>query len=178
MKKNTLNAIMYGVIIVLVIAITVTGIKLATRPKIVVEEESSSVIHAEEQITFFEENTEELSAADIVARAKIVDDNINVRTGPGTDYDRLGSAYYGNTFEYVSQSHDGWTKIKYDNKTAYVFSEYVELIPMVLNVEGEYTEYLGAGAPSAEEMIVWSDKAPEGEGETTGDTDTAAANNG
>lgn len=165
MKKSTLNAIMYGVIIVLVIAVVVTGVKLSTRPKIVVQEESSSIVSAKEEITFFEENTEEVSLADIVARAKIIDDNINVRTGPGTDYDRLGSAYYGNTFEYVSQSHDGWTKIKYDNKVAYVFTEYVELIPMVINVEGEYTEYLGAGAPSVEEMTVWSDEAEETEGD-------------
>ena len=168
MKKSTLNAIMYGVIIVLVIAIVVTGMKLATRPKIVVQEESSSIVREEPSITFYEENTEDVNASDIVARAKIIDDNINVRTGAGTDYDRLGSAYYGNTFEYVSQSHDGWTKIIYDGKTAYVFSEYVELIPMVLNVEGEYTEYLGAGAPDPEEMIVWSDETPEGEGEGTG----------
>ena len=175
MKKSTLNAIMYGVIIVLVIAIVVTGIKLSTRPKIIVEEESSSVVSVKEEITFFEENSEEVSLADIVARAKILDDNINVRTGPGTDFDRLGSAYYGNTFEYISQSHDGWTKIKYDNKVAYVFSEYVELIPMVMNVEGEYTEYLGAGAPSVDEMTVWEDEtaAPAPEGDAQGTTDAA-----
>ena len=161
MKKSTLNAIMYGVIIVLVIAIGVTGVKLATRPQIVPVEEPSSVETVEEQITFFEENSEAVEQSDIVARAKIIDDNINVRTGPGTDYDRLGSAYYGNTFDYISQSHDGWTKIKYDDKIAYVFSEYVELIPMVMNVEGEYVEYLGAGAPDVKEMVVWSDEGTD-----------------
>ncbi|MCR4814335.1 MAG: SH3 domain-containing protein [Lachnospiraceae bacterium] len=178
MKKSTLNAIMYGVIIVLVIAIVVTGVKLSTRPKIIVqEEESSSVVSKKEEITFFEENSEEVSLADVVARAKIIDDNINVRTGPGTDFDRLGSAYYGNTFEYISQSHDGWTKIKYDNKVAYVFSEYVELIPMVMNVEGEYTEYLGAGALGVDEMTVWEDEngaSPEGEAGQEGTAPAAA----
>lgn len=165
MKKRTLNAIMLGVIIVLVIAIGVVTIKLATRPKEILTEEPSSV-PAEQGISFYEESSEEVNISDLITRAKITDDNINVRTGPGTDYDRLGSAYYGNMFDYVSQSHDGWTKIIYDGKTAYVYTQYVELVSVVMNVEGEYTEYMGLDAPTAEDMIVWSDDAPEGEGET------------
>ena len=128
-------------------------------------------------IPFFEENSEEVSLADIVARAKILDDNINVRTGPGTDFDRLGSAYYGNMFDYVSQSHDGWTKIIYDGKTAYVYTQYVELVSVVMNVEGEYTEYMGLDAPTAEELIVWSDEGTEPEGEGEGETNETPAEN-
>ena len=43
MKKRTLNAIMLGVIIVLVIGIGVVTIKLVTRPKEIIKEEPSSV---------------------------------------------------------------------------------------------------------------------------------------
>ena len=52
---------------------------------------------------------------------------------------------------------------------------------MVMNVEGEYTEYLGAGAPSVDEMTVWEDEtgttAPEGDEQGTAApaTETPAA---
>lgn len=176
MKKRTLNAIMLGVIIVLVIGIGVVTIKLVTRPKEIIKEEPSSV-SIEQGISFYEESSEEVNLSDLITRAKIMDDNINVRTGPGTDYDRLGSAYYGNMFDYVSQSHDGWTKIIYDGKTAYVYTQYVELVSVVMNVEGEYTEYMGLDAPTAEELIVWSDEGTEPEGEGEGETNETPAEN-
>ncbi len=176
MKKRTLNAIMLGVIIVLVIGIGVVTIKLVTRPKEIIKEEPSSV-SIEQGISFYEESSEEVNLSDLITRAKITDDNINVRTGPGTDYDRLGSAYYGNMFDYVSQSHDGWTKIIYDGKTAYVYTQYVELVSVVMNVEGEYTEYMGLDAPTAEELIVWSDEGTEPEGEGEGETNETPAEN-
>ena len=161
MKKSTLTAIMYGVIIVLVIGIIASVILINNKPKTVYEEESPS-ISVENNIGFYEESTEEIDLSTVIVRVRVIDDNINVRLGPGTEQKRLGSAYYGNTFEYISQSHDGWTKIIYDGKEAYIFTEYVELVPMVEDVEGGYTEYLGADAPSQEEMAVWSD---EGTGE-------------
>ena len=176
MKKRTLNAIMLGVIIVLVIGIGVVTSKLVTRPKEIIKEEPSSV-PIEQGISFYEESSEEVNLSDLITRAKITDDNINVRTGPGTDYDRLGSAYYGNMFDYVSQSHDGWTKIIYDGKTAYVYTQYVELVSVVMNVEGEYTEYMGLDAPTAEELIVWSDEGTEPEGEDEGETNETPAEN-
>ena len=176
MKKRTLNAIMLGVIIVLVIGIGVVTIKLVTRPKEIIKEEPSSV-SIEQGISFYEESSEEVNLSDLITRAKITDDSINVRTGPGTDYDRLGSAYYGNMFDYVSQSHDGWTKIIYDGKTAYVYTQYVELVSVVMNVEGEYTEYMGLDAPTAEELIVWSDEGTEPEGEGEGETNETPAEN-
>lgn len=155
---------MYGVIIALSIGVVVTAVMVSKKPKITVEEESPS-ISVENQITFYEESTEEIDLSEIVVRARVIDDNVNVRTGPGTEAKRLGSAYYGNTFDYISQSSDGWTKIVYDGNDAYIYSEYVELVPMVLDVEGNYTEYLGADAPTQEEMAVWTGAVTEGDEE-------------
>ena len=158
MKKSTQTAIMYGVIIVLFIAIGVVTVKLATRKIIPQEEESSSSeIQSSISTGFYQESSEETDKSDIIVRVRITDDNVNVRVQPNTDAERLGSAYYGNTFDYVSQSHDGWTRITYDGQVAYVYSDFVELVPMVLTVDGDFTEYLGADAPSMEEMIVWED---------------------
>ena len=49
--------------------------------------------------------------------------SLNIRSGPGTSYDVVGSlkkAASVNTYE----STDGWYKIKYDGKTAYISAKY------------------------------------------------------
>ncbi len=141
MKKSTLNAIMQGVIIVLVIAIVFVIVKIKLRPdEVPVTEVVSEEIS--EQQSVVEEVSEPEPEIVVVERVRIVNDNINVRSGPGTDYERLGSAYTGYDFEFVEQLEEGWTKIVYDDRDAYVYSEYVEIIPMVLDEEGNYTEYV------------------------------------
>lgn len=140
MKKSTLNAIMQGVIIVLVIAIVfvIIQIKLKPEQEVIAEipsEELSEI--ASEEIEVSEPEPELV----IEQRVRMISDNINVRSGPGTDFDRLGSAYIGYDFEYVEQLEE-WTKIVYDGQMAYVYSEYVEIIPMVLQEDGSYTEYV------------------------------------
>ena len=42
----------------------------------------------------------------------------------------------------MAKDNDEWIKIEYDGKPAYVFAEYVEIIPMFLNDMGEYEEYV------------------------------------
>lgn len=161
MKKSTLNAIMQGVIIVLVIAIVFVSIKLVARPDEVPVTEVES-----ESISEVASVTEEVSEAEpepvIEQRVRMTSDNINVRSGPGTDYERLGSAYIGYDFEFVEQL-DEWTKIVYDGKMAYVYSEYVEVIPMVLQEDGSYAEYvdLEESAESSEEEIEDASEAEE-----------------
>ena len=141
MKKSTLNAIMQGVIIVLVIAIVFVIVKIKLRPD---EVPATEVVSEEisEQESVVEEVSEPEPEIVVVERVRIVNDNINVRSGPGTDYERLGSAYTGYDFEFVEQLEEGWTKIIYDDREAYVYSEYVEIIPMFLDEEGNYTEYV------------------------------------
>lgn len=141
MKKSTLNAIMQGVIIVLVIAIVFVIIKIQLRPDEVPVTELVSEENSEPE-SVIEEISEPEPEVVVEQRVRIVNDNINVRSGPGTDYERLGSAYTGYDFEFVEQLEEGWTKIVYDDQMAYVYSEYVEIIPMVLDEEGNYTEYV------------------------------------
>ncbi len=143
MKKRTLNAIMQGVMIVLVIAIITVSIKLILRPD--VEETQADEMNPSEDVIVTEEIPEVVSEEEPVkqetyTRVRILKDNINVRSGPGTDYDRLGSAYSGYDFEFVENVDEEWTKIIYDGKEAYIYSEYVELVEMYLNVDGKYVE--------------------------------------
>ena len=162
MKKSTLNAIMQGVIIVLVIAIVFVTIKLIIRPEEVPVAELPS-----EEVSEVESVVEEISEPEpevvIEERVRIVNDNINVRSGPGTDYERLGSAYTGYDFEFVEQLDEGWTKIVYDGQMAYVYSEYVEIIPMVLEEDGSYSEYVDLENESAPDGTETSEETTDDE---------------
>ncbi len=162
MKKSTLNAIMQGVIIVLVIAIVFVTIKLIIRP-----EEVPVVELPSEEVSEVESVVEEISEPEpevvIEERVRIVNDNINVRSGPGTDYERLGSAYTGYDFEFVEQLDEGWTKIVYDGQMAYVYSEYVEIIPMVLEEDGSYSEYVDLENESAPDGTETSEETTDDE---------------
>ena len=168
MKKSTLNAIMQGVIIVLVIAIAFVSIKLITRPdEVPVTEVPGEEIS--EVASVIEEVSEPEPEVVIEERVRMIKDNINVRSGPGTDYERLGSAYIGYDFEFVEQLEE-WTKIVYDGQMAYVYSEYVEVIPMVLQEDGSYTEYVDLEESAAGDD---ADEADSSEEESTDETETS-----
>lgn len=142
--KNTRTYIMYGVIGCLSIAIIFCIIKLAARPKVEINDEiiiETSETKKPEAVATQPVQNEPVKI-DVKDRARIIEDNVNVRSGPGTDFERLGTAYKDFDFEMLNQDNDEWVKIKYDDKTAYVFGEYVEIVPMFLNDMGEYEEYI------------------------------------
>ncbi len=62
--------------------------------------------------------------------AKVTANTLNVRSGPGTDYDKVGSVTKGNTFPAIlSLSNKEWIAVQYDADTiAYLYAEYVTLI--------------------------------------------------
>ena len=151
MSKNTMNAIMYGVIIVLIIGIVVSASMLLTRPEVVVEDESESEEVVREgyfqsssgQIPDETEGMSEESnvQSEPVDRVVITGDNINVRSGPSTESDRLGSCYNGYDFEYLGTEDDEWFKIKYNGEIGYIFSDYGVIKKMCLEADGSYSLY-------------------------------------
>lgn len=50
---------------------------------------------------------------------------LNVRSGPGTDYSKLGAYTYGTIVTVMSISN-GWAKVKYSGKDAYLSAAYLE----------------------------------------------------
>lgn len=146
MKKSTLNALMTGLIICLCLAIVVLIVKIQMRPKTVEQDNSEQVIVNEivapEPSAPVSESEEAPSEeVTVVKRVRIIKENINVRSGPGKDFEHLGAAYKGYNFEFVEQADD-WVKIIYDGKEAYVFGELVEIIDMTMDENGDYTEYI------------------------------------
>ena len=57
---------------------------------------------------------------------KVVNTNgLNVRKGPSTSYSSIGKLNKGSNVEVISESA-GWSKINYNNTTAYVATMYLD----------------------------------------------------
>ncbi len=52
--------------------------------------------------------------------------NVRIRSGASENSEKIGVAYAGTTLEVIAKRADGWTEIKYNGKSAYVKSDYVE----------------------------------------------------
>ncbi|MDE6740470.1 MAG: SH3 domain-containing protein [Lachnospiraceae bacterium] len=55
-----------------------------------------------------------------------VKENVRIRASASESGEKLGTAYVGEKLEVIMKQADGWTKIKYNGRTAYVKSDYVE----------------------------------------------------
>ncbi|MGL5694591.1 MAG: SH3 domain-containing protein [Peptostreptococcaceae bacterium] len=63
-----------------------------------------------------------------IKETKVVNTNsLNVRSGPATSYSKIGTLSKGSKVEVISESK-GWSKILYNNKEAYVSSEYLSKV--------------------------------------------------
>lgn len=69
-----------------------------------------------------EENTASVETNGTVT----VIENVRIRSSASENSEKLGTAYAGEKLELVMKQADGWTKIKYNGKTAYVKSDYVK----------------------------------------------------
>lgn len=145
LDKQSRTSVMIGVVICLAIAVFFCVIKIAVSPKTVSEDNNFYLpereVYNEEELQIEIQKQKEEVKIVVEDRARIIEDNVNVRSGPSTDYDRLGTAYKGFDFELLGEEGE-WVKIKYDDKPAYVFAKYVEIVPMVLNDMGEYEDYV------------------------------------
>ena len=73
-------------------------------------------------------NSENSEAADNspVSGTATVTDTVNIRTSASTSAEKLGVCYPGDKLEIIMKQADGWTKVKFKNKTGYVKSEFLE----------------------------------------------------
>lgn len=57
-----------------------------------------------------------------------VDTYLNIRSGPGTDYDTIGKAKAGDRFVVITAYYsEAWHQIEYEGGLAYVHVDYLEL---------------------------------------------------
>lgn len=78
------------------------------------------------------EDTQEQQTADnssdstTVTGTVTVKENVRIRSGASETSDKIATAYMGQKLDVIMKQADGWTKIKYNGKTAYVKSDFVE----------------------------------------------------
>ncbi|MFK2824113.1 SH3 domain-containing protein [Bacillus sp. B190/17] len=70
---------------------------------------------------------------------------LTVRSGPGTSYKKVGSLKNNVSVTVYSQSKNGWSQIGYNNKKAYVSTQYLRMYSFLMDKTKVYT-YRGEGS--------------------------------
>ncbi len=73
-----------------------------------------------------EPDDNETAASAATTGTVTVKENVRIRSGASETSEKLATAYAGDKLDVIMKQADGWTKIKYKGKTAYVKSDYVE----------------------------------------------------
>ena len=141
MKKNTLKFLGIMVLSVGVLAGAVAGCGsnktedvAGTEAVVVTETEEETEIPEETEVTEETETTEtELPqetetpafAVTELSATKYATQTVNVRKGPGSDYEKLGSLTAGQKVTVTGQADTGWFRIDYNGEEGYVSDKYL-----------------------------------------------------
>ena len=95
------------------------------------EEPLAPVVTAEQGTVAVVADPTEAAAAEPVEERILyatpdTNNSVNVRTGAGTNFDKLGSASAGEEFEVISVLEVGWTKLNYRGQEGYIHNDYLD----------------------------------------------------
>jgi len=112
----------------------------------------SLALHAEESF----------SVTDMNSTATVGDSTLNVRSGPGKEYDAIGRVSPGDTLTVTGETDNSWYQIDFSGKEGYVFSDYVTLgsgeeSTAIANDPNDFTNY-EEGAPQTDSILTASPK--------------------
>ena len=141
MKKNTLKFLGIMVLSVGVLAGAVAGCGsnktedvAGTEAVVVTETEEETEIPEETEVTEETETTETeipeetetpAFAVTELSAIKYTTQTVNVRKGPGSDYEKLGSLTAGQKVTVTGQADTGWFRIDYNGEEGYVSDKYL-----------------------------------------------------
>lgn len=134
MKKQTINRILIGIIVLLVIAICILTVQILNRPRYTVanETETATIIEIpqSEAIPATQEtkSSETVSTEDTNLQRGKTSTKVNIRELPTEDARVLETVEAGFEFNIIEILDSGWTKIQYGEMEAYISSSYVILI--------------------------------------------------
>ena len=161
MKKRAISGILLALNIVLCLTIFILVIMIVKRGAKPAEEirqqireeqqlaqEQEAMMQAQEAMEEASEETE--SSSGILVCIPTSTSSVNVRSGPGTDYQRIGSAYTVNEYAVQGILDNGWTQIDYDGQTGFISSEYVEFRVKTISVETGAESYSDATSQDIE----------------------------
>ena len=139
MKNRTINRILQGVIVLLIIAICFLSVQIIRRPHYIniSENEATVIEEATAPITSADiEDTvgDSLSAAEQQPTSALrgkTSTKVNIRDAASTDgnvVEVLTTVEEGYEFDIIEIQDNGWTKLKYEDQDAYISSSYVIVI--------------------------------------------------
>lgn len=177
MKKQTISALLTALMICLTIAIVVVIVRIqmrGTRTEEPVDSDSyviQEVTGSQNSVADHQEE-EPSDAVTVLVAVPNATSSVNVRSGPGTEYNRLGSAYSSNEYEVLEILSNGWTKLLYSDQEAYIYSEYVDYKLRTTDHQGgvsydtpseeDLAEYMTGAAPSSGSGEAQEEETPEG----------------
>lgn len=151
MRKKTLSIILdvfIGLLVITIIMLIMMIGKRGAAPMQAQEQKEEPlvpVVTAEQGTVAVTEAPTEAAAAE-PAEEKILyatpdtSSTVNVRSGAGTNFDKLGSASAGEEFEVISVLAVGWTKLSYRGGEGYIHNDYLDYYYKVQDADGNETK--------------------------------------
>ena len=68
---------------------------------------------------------EEFSVQELSGEGTVTSDSLNIRSGPGTEYDVVGKAAKGTVLVVTGQADNGWYRIELEGKNGYASGKYI-----------------------------------------------------
>ena len=150
MRKKTLSIILDVFIGLLVITIILLIWMIGKRGAAPIQAQEQKdeplvpVVTAEQGTVAVEPEPTEAAAAEptedkILYATPDTSSTVNVRSGAGTNFDKLGSASAGEEFEVISVLAVGWTKLSYHGDEGYIHNDYLDYYYKVQDENGNET---------------------------------------
>ncbi len=151
MRKKTLSIILdvfIGLLVITIIMLIMMIGKRGAAPMQAQEQKEEPLVPVvtAEQGTVAVTTTPTEAAAAEPAEEKILyatpdtSSTVNVRSGAGTNFDKLGSASAGEEFEVISVLAVGWTKLGYHGEEGYIHNDYLDYYYKVQDADGNETK--------------------------------------
>ncbi len=176
MKKQTISALLTALMICLTIAIVVVIVQIqmrGARPEEAANSDSyvvQEISESQNSVSDDQAGEKPSDAVTVLVAVPNANSSVNVRSGPGTEYNRLGSAYSNNEYEVLEILSNGWTKLLYSDQEAYINSEYVDYklrttdngsILYDIPSEADLAEYKNGANPSSAGEDPQGNETPE-----------------
>ena len=135
MKKKTLNIVLDAFIVLLLITIVLLIIMIVRRGEVPMTAEEDTNIQPAESVEAAMSPSptpsptpvpEEPTPEEEQKQLATINDSVNIRSGPGTDTQVVGSRTPGDEVEVLEKLDSGWTKIRYNGGEAYIYTEYLD----------------------------------------------------
>ena len=144
MNKKTISTILNIIMGLLTVGIVVLVVLISMRgPKPTVTEDSiADIVVSDNDVADIDDEVSDNDVElvpDLICVPDKSSTSVNVRSGAGTDYDRIGSAYPDCEYLVYSVTSSGWTEVEYDGQSGFISSEFLSYQYRYELGDGTYT---------------------------------------